>query len=61
MNDEQQGWWFDKAHQRKYIFEMAMDTMIQNPEVTPGHALSRAELLMNLYFAKHVNPVTRME
>lgn len=58
--EQNQGWWFDRAHQRKYILEMARDSMIENPEMSAGEALTRSEILMDLYFAKHVNPVTRI-
>lgn len=54
-------WWFSRAAQKKIIFELSYDITTNNPEISAGQAITKAEQLVNLFYAKHLNPQTRID
>lgn len=55
---EGSSWWFDREHQRRYIFQIQCQLVINGE--TPETALHLAEETVQKYFERHVQTSTRI-
>lgn len=51
-------WWFDREHQRRYIFQIQTQLVIHGTD--PDLALELAEETVQRYFERHVQTSTRI-
>ena len=51
-------WWFDREHQRRYIFQLQCQLVLAGED--PEKALSLAEQTVQAYFERHVQASTRI-
>lgn len=55
---EGSSWWFDREHQRRYIFQIQAQLVINGE--APEAALELAEDTVQKYFERHVQTSTRI-
>ena len=53
-------WWFDREHQRQYVFNIAAGMIIHH-DVEADYAIETAEKLVQQYYERHIQPSTRIK